>query len=464
MKLRSKFILYTALISVVFASAIVFDRLVATRYAILQRAADRAEYMNSFLSEVISRHVAAGTTDRMKELLKSFEHFEHIAYMRVTDTSGKVLFTQAEPGVNLDSIRPNRNIFRTSVGIFDTATDITAEGKKVGRLELGLSIKGVREAAENVMWRGITISMFFIILITLVVWGLTQRLGRELSVLDGLAENLDNGKPVSMDGFSSGSDTGKIVDTMIRLNKRLKEEQEKRAAIEAQKDEFYAMTVHDLKQPVTALKASLDLLLSEEESRNFGEKQLRTLAQIARSSLGMLTAMITDILSTAKLDTPGYIVEKERIPLADFLKSCAEENAPVVRAAKKTWSFSLPGDAEGLWIFADRDLIKRVIGNLIMNAVQYTPAGGMIKLGMRLKGKDKVAIYVSDEGEGIPEDFREEIFKKYSTMSKSSKNLGLGLAFCKLAAEKHSALLEVQSAVGKGTEISFVLPISREKL
>ncbi|OIN99131.1 MAG: hypothetical protein AUJ51_13520 [Elusimicrobia bacterium CG1_02_56_21] len=100
--------------------------------------------------------------------------------------------------------------------------------------------------------------------------------------------------------------------------------------------------------------------------------------------------------------------------------------------------------------------------DLVLNAIQYTPEGGAIKLGARLSPDEKAAaIYVSDEGEGIPDSFREEIFKKYQGLGKSSRNIGLGLAFCKMVAETHSARMDVRSEMGKGTEVSFVTPVSR---
>ena len=217
--------------------------------------------------------------------------------------------------------------------------------------------------------------------------------------------------------------------------------------------------MHDLKQPVTALKASMDLLLSDEDRKLYDKKQVEGLTKIARTSLAMLTTMITDVLNTAKLNNPQYQPERERINLESFLKECAPENAASVAAAGKRWEYEVGPELAGCWIFGDTDLIRRVIGNLVLNAIQYTPEGGAIKLGARLHDADRAAIYVSDEGEGIPDSFRQEIFKKYSTMSRSSKNLGLGLAFCKMAADRHSAFLDVRSEAGKGTEIRFVVPV-----
>ncbi|HBA59572.1 MAG TPA: hypothetical protein DCZ92_01865 [Elusimicrobia bacterium] len=257
------------------------------------------------------------------------------------------------------------------------------------------------------------------------------------------------------------TDIGQIELALRQTHARLRTEEQRRLEAETQKDDFYAMTVHDLKQPLTSLKAAVDLLFSEEEIKRFSKDQIRSLSAIAGASLHRLNAMVIDILNTAKMKSRDYAPEKGRIALADFMRECAGENSASVKAANKKWSFSLPEDLGDTWIFGDHDMLKRVIGNLVLNAIQYTPEGGAIKLGVRLSSADKATIYVSDEGEGIPDGFREEIFKKYQGLGKSSKNIGLGLAFCKMVADTHSARIDVRSELGKGTEMSFVVPVSR---
>ncbi len=303
--------------------------------------------------------------------------------------------------------------------------------------------------------------LIFLAIMAMTLWLLTLKLGRRLEDLLVLAGAMDSQTLPPATEKSTETDTGKISFALTELHTRLRAEEKLRKESEAQKEDFFAMTVHDLKQPLTSLKAAMDLLLSEEDRRSFNEDQARSLSDIAKTSLKMLNTMVVDILNTSKLNSPGYLLEKERISLSGFMRECAEENAASVKAAGKKWSFSMPEDTGNAWIFGDHDMIKRVVGNLVMNAIQYTPEGGAVTLGLRFIPGDKASIYVSDEGEGIPDNFREEIFTKYRGMSKSSKNIGLGLAFCRLVAERHSAAMDVRSEAGKGTEVSFVIPVSR---
>jgi signal transduction histidine kinase len=241
----------------------------------------------------------------------------------------------------------------------------------------------------------------------------------------------------------------------------LRAERQLRRETEELKSDFFAMAVHDLKQPVTILKAVHQLLAeAAEEAGGALKKSVGRVAYLSLSSVDRLNSMIEDMLSIARLSSPEIPVEKERLVLRDFLKKCAAEYEPAVASASKRWSFDAAGLAGGWWIYADADLLRRLVGNLVLNAVHYTPDGGAVRLGGRLRKDGRAEIFVSDEGVGIPEGFRTEIFRKFSTLSKSARNVGLGLAFCKIVADRHSALLDVRSEEGKGTEFSLIIPVS----
>jgi signal transduction histidine kinase len=460
MKLKTRFLLFTSALTALFAVLMIYDTVSTARNGMLDRAEDRANYLVSFITEISAKQLESGHTAGLEKLLAAFENFEQISYLRVSDSKGNVIYRMGHPGILIDERVPNQDIFNSGSEIYDTARDIIRDGRKLGTIQIGISIAGIRESVEVLMWRGIIIALGFLALITGTVWLLTLKLGRQLDALLELTEEMDSETLHEAPRSDTDTDTGRIAFALREMHSRLKAEKTRRLEAETQKDDFFAMTVHDLKQPLTSLKASLDLLLSEEERRAYSAEQLNNLSEIARTSLRMLNTMVVDILNTAKIKNRDYVPEKERIPLAALLRECAEESSASVTAAGKKWFFSMPEDIGAAWVFGDRDMIKRVVGNLVLNAIQYTPEGGAIKLGTRFVSGDKAALYVSDEGEGIPDNFREEIFKKYRTMSKSSKNIGLGLAFCKMVADMHSAAMDVSSEKGKGTEVSFVIPVS----
>ncbi len=461
MTLSSKFLLYTGGIAALFTIFMVYDRVHTARREMLERTGSRAEFMVSFINDMAVDHLAAGSTADLGKLLKGFSHFDRISYLRISDSRGRILYRLARPGIKIEGRLPDADMFNSADAVYDVSRDITRDDRNLGTIQLGMSLEGLRESVETLMWRGIAVGIIFFLLLVSVIWLLTVKLRRHLEALLALAGNINSDILPKEPQLDPGTDIGKIAYALRETHSRLKAEEIRRREVETQKDDFFAMTVHDLKQPLTSLKAAIDLLFSEEDVKSFSKDRVRSLSAIAGTSLRMLNSMVVDVLNTAKMKSLDYVPEKNRLSLSEFMRECAEENFASVKAANKKWHFSLPEDIGNSWIFGDQDMLKRVVGNLVLNAIQYTPEGGAIKLGVRFSSADKAAIYVSDEGEGIPDNFREEIFKKYQGMGKSSRNIGLGLAFCKMVADTHAARIDVQSETGKGTEVSFVIPVSR---
>ncbi|MDP6507225.1 MAG: ATP-binding protein, partial [Planctomycetota bacterium] len=114
-----------------------------------------------------------------------------------------------------------------------------------------------------------------------------------------------------------------------------------------------------------------------------------------------------------------------------------------------------------LLLSCDAELIKRVIQNLLGNALKFTPSDGTISVSI-LNGGDTVKIAITDSGPGIPEDYRDKIFEKYGQVEARQQgkkySTGIGLSFCKLAVEAHGGEIGVDSEVGKGSTFWFKIP------
>jgi signal transduction histidine kinase len=115
-------------------------------------------------------------------------------------------------------------------------------------------------------------------------------------------------------------------------------------------------------------------------------------------------------------------------------------------------------------VLADAEMMRRVLINLIENAIKYSVKDQKITVGAKRNG-DFVEFFVQDEGRGIPKNEQERIFEKFARVqvgaSGNTKGLGLGLAYCKLAVEGHGGKIWVESELGKGSRFLFTLPISR---
>jgi len=114
-------------------------------------------------------------------------------------------------------------------------------------------------------------------------------------------------------------------------------------------------------------------------------------------------------------------------------------------------------------VLMDGDMIRRVLINLLENAVKFSPSSGVIRLGAEL-ADDQVAIWVQDDGPGIPSHERERIFEKFTRLGSKDnpKGLGLGLAYCRLAVMAHGGRIWAESESGTGSTFKFVLPAAGE--
>jgi two-component system sensor histidine kinase BaeS len=110
-------------------------------------------------------------------------------------------------------------------------------------------------------------------------------------------------------------------------------------------------------------------------------------------------------------------------------------------------------------IDADPARIRGVLGNLLSNAIRYTPPGGTVTASGRRSG-DRVALSVRDTGQGIPDELRPRIFERF-VKGPGSPGSGLGLAIAKDVVSAHGGTIEASSDPGKGTEIRFTLPVAR---
>lgn len=229
--------------------------------------------------------------------------------------------------------------------------------------------------------------------------------------------------------------------------------------LEQVKDDLTQLVVHDLKTPLTSIVLNLDMLDAPEGSE--GAKWVRHVGDAKRSCRSLMT-LVANLLDISSMEEGKLRLTREPLVLADLAASVvgefqaqAEEEKIGVRAEVAP---GLPP------IRADADLLRRVLDNLLSNALKHSPPGTGIQVRAALaEGGGAVQVDVVDEGEGIPEAYHQKIFEKFGQVETARPgprlNKGLGLTFCKLAVEAHGGRIWVQSAVGRGSTFSFTIPL-----
>jgi signal transduction histidine kinase len=209
------------------------------------------------------------------------------------------------------------------------------------------------------------------------------------------------------------------------------------------KTRFLAAASHDLLQPLNAARLYASSL---------AERRLEAFdAQIARNidaSLAGVEEILSALLDISRIDAGRFEVEIGPVGLNDLFESLNVEFEPMARGK----GLRLRVVPTSLWVMSDRKLLRRVLQNLISNAVKYTRRGGVV-LGARRRG-DEVVVEVHDTGPGIPEEGRALIFKEFHRLvdtARSARGLGLGLSIVERISRVINAPISVESAVGRGS-------------
>jgi len=221
------------------------------------------------------------------------------------------------------------------------------------------------------------------------------------------------------------------------------------------KSQFIADAAHELRTPVTTIRLYVDLLRREPLSEKQAE-HLRMLAQEA----DLLAELVEDLLDLSRLERGVAPFEPEPLDLNDVVEEVVSRCAKQATAKGVTLAFEPESDLPT--VTADRVQIQRAVSNLVVNAVNYTPAGGWVVV-RTAAGDGRVEVIVTDTGYGIPDEEKGRIFDRFFRGSAAKKSgtvgSGLGLPIVREIAGLHRGGVEVESEVGRGSTFTLWLPV-----
>jgi len=228
-----------------------------------------------------------------------------------------------------------------------------------------------------------------------------------------------------------------------------------RVALEEMRQNLSHMIVHDLRAPLGSILNSLELLLTIWEERDF-TMPTEQVIKIGLRSAHRMERLISTILDTARLQSNERTLALSLIVVPDLIEETLEVVQPAVERRQQHIFTHLAPDLPA--IEADPDLLRRVLINILTNAIKYIQDGGVIDMTVTAN-PDAMRFVVSDNGPGIPTEDQPHIFDTFFRgRAAQTDGAGLGLAFCKLAVEAHGGKIWLESEVGKGTAFSFTIP------
>ncbi len=224
------------------------------------------------------------------------------------------------------------------------------------------------------------------------------------------------------------------------------------------KDDLIHMLVHDLKSPISSVMGLLDHSLEMLKGTGREDAGLDELLSLARSESQHLLNLAANILDVRRM-------KEGHMPFAPAgitsLTDLAKEALGDVSGGPRDRHFGFLVRPEAEQLVADAGLLRRVLANLMANAIKHTRRGGYIDF-RAWKQDDAFVLSVRDDGEGIPEVDQKRIFNAFEQSRHTVHDrydTGMGLTFCKLAVEKHGGKIWVESKVGRGSTFYFTIPV-----
>ncbi len=231
-----------------------------------------------------------------------------------------------------------------------------------------------------------------------------------------------------------------------------------RKVLEKTRDDLTQTIVHDLRNPLTVISTSLEILKmpnpNNEERLSEEQNEILDIASINVQRMGDLISSILDI---SRLERGVMPVRHAPFALAILATNVVDMQALLAHAKNLQLESMISTDLPQA--LGDASLIQRVLQNLVDNAVKFTPNGGTVQIDAIYSPEEKqIVVEVNDTGPGVPPELQGRLFQKFASGTHSRSGSGLGLAFCRLAVEAHGGQIWVESKPDKGTTFAFSLP------
>lgn len=269
-------------------------------------------------------------------------------------------------------------------------------------------------------------------------------LERLISTASEIADGDDLTKRLESSNAKESRELSSAFNSMLgRLDDSFKKEKE-----------FTDDASHELRTPLAVIKAESEYALGSIDDRTEVEQSLSAIIK----ETDRMTRLISSLLELSRVDKGSIKINKSRFSLSSMLESLSEEMSQMARERNLSFSSTLE---EGIFVYADEDMIIRSVINLINNAISYSKENGHIDLLLK-RNESFAIISIKDDGIGISEEDQKRIFDRFFQVDKarSSSSSGLGLALVKEMAALNNATINVESKLGYGSVFTLSIPIA----
>jgi PAS domain S-box-containing protein len=268
------------------------------------------------------------------------------------------------------------------------------------------------------------------------------------------------GKPRRMLGVSLDiTDSKRLHEALQQSESELARQAEELRRANRRKDDFLATLAHELRNPLAPIRTGTELL-----ARSPDEASRERALGVMQRQVAHMVRLIDDLLDVSRITRGKLELKKQRVSLTTVINAAVEASRPLIERKQHSLRLALSDDT--LALDADLTRIAQVIGNLLNNASNYTPSGGVIELSAERQDGFAV-IQVRDNGIGIPAERLQDVFEMFSQVSgpleRSQGGLGIGLALVRSLVEMHGGSVSASSpGPRQGSTFTVRLPLSSE--
>lgn len=260
---------------------------------------------------------------------------------------------------------------------------------------------------------------------------------------------------------STSEDVTEALEARRALEEALEAEREaadRLREVDAVKDSFVSSVSHELRTPMTSILGYLEML-GEGEYGALTGGQLNAVTRVSENTTRLL-GLIDDLLTLSRVDSEGIVHVDKVFDLAGAVRASYDVVAPAWSG--RDLEVTLVAPDEPVPLLGDRDMVERVVLNLLNNAVKFTPDGGSIAVSLVVDG-DRAEVSVADTGIGVPAQEQGQLFTRFFRSTLAQKQAipgsGLGLSITRAIVEQHGGRVEVESREGEGTTFRVHLPV-----
>ncbi len=330
-------------------------------------------------------------------------------------------------------------------------------GEVSGAILMNALVEPQKEIVDS-SWKMILISGIIALVVAVITASVyVRRLVRPILKVQRMALELADGNYEVTTEVRRGDEIGELALAMDFLSEKLKENEIERKNLEQMRVDFFANVSHELRTPITVIRGYTETLVDgvvtdEGKIQHYYERMLGECKGMER--------LVGDLLLLSKMQNPDFAIEKEPVNLVQIFEDL--KKSALMIAKEKNIDIDLQTELPSIMMLGDYDRLRQMFLVILDNAVKFSPENSTVYI--RLSCEEQILVSIRDEGIGISEEEQKYIFEKFykSRLRQNAKGSGLGLAIAKQIAVRHGGTIEIQSEVGRGTEIRFSFPETEE--